>query len=162
MLTDWRWVWTEIGTVIMVLCVSESGYQMVRHSFERAILIHHALGFSKGFALVLIGMVCAAKAAASMALLTPVIYMTTGAIAPSAVLAATLWFEALLFGDMADSMAIIRCVSLTATALMLALFRFDRQARNAMAQLPTSGVLLGIEARVRKVCRCYERCLLLL
>jgi len=169
MLADWRWVWTEVGTCLMVACVSESMYQMGSHSIGRAVHIHLALGFSKGFALMLIWVIIVAQAAASVALLVPTIYFVTGAIAPSATLAGTLWFEALVFGDVTDPLSTVRSVALTLTAVMLALFRFDRQARNAMEQLPTSGVLLSIEARVRKastaartglVCPCVGTCLL--
>ena len=152
MLADWRWVWTEVGTALMVGGVGESAYQMTKHSFERSVHVHMALGFSKGLSLVFIVLVVLAQVGASVNLLVPTIYHTTGSIAPSTVLATTLWFEALLFGDMTDRATLVRTACMTLTAVMLALFRFDRQARNAMAQLPTSGTLLSIESRVRKLC----------
>ena len=152
MLADWRWIWTELGTVMMLACVAESMYQMGAHSLSRALHLHLALGLSKGLGLLLIWVIIVAQAAAGGALMVPKIYLITGAIPPSAVLASTLWFEALVFGDMADPASAVRSVALTLTATMLALFRFDRQARNAMEQLPTNGTLLAVEAQVRKVC----------
>jgi hypothetical protein len=152
MLIDWRWAWTEAGTLTMLACVAESAWQMGSHCIGRSLHIHLALGLSKGAGLLLIWSIVLAQAAASVALMVPQIYLATGAIVPSGTLAATLWFETLVFGDVADAASALRAASLTLTALMLALFRFDRQARNARAQLPTSGVLLGIEARVRRAC----------
>lgn len=152
MLADWRWVWTEVGTYLMVACVAESMYQMGSHSLSRALHIHLALGLSKGLGLLIIWLIVMAQAAAGVALLVPSIYFVTGAIAPSATLAGTLWFEALVFGDTTDPASALRSVALTLTASMLALFRFDRQARNSMDQLPTSGMLLSIEAYVRQGC----------
>lgn len=152
MRVDWRWLWTEIGTILMMLSVSESSLQMFRHSFERAVHVHIAIGFSKGFALMLICLTTMAQMAACVTLMTPLFYLVTGSIAPSMVLAATLWFEALVFGDMNDMATLVRSLSLTGTALMLALCRYDRQARNLMSQLPANGILLNIEAQIRKVC----------
>ena len=152
MLADWHRAWTEIGTALMAGGVSESAYQMTSHSFERSVHVHLALGFSKGLSLIFIVMVVLAQAASCVNLLVPTIYHTTGSIAPSTVLATTLWFEALLFGDMTDTATLVRTACMTLTAVMLALFRFDRQARNSMDQLPTSGTLLSIESHVRKLC----------
>jgi len=149
---DWRWVWTELGTAGMVVCTSESAMQLVRHSFSRAVHLNLAMGFSKGFALLIITVIVLVQVASSLTLLVPTIYHKTGSIAPSAALAATLWFEAAVFGDAMDHVFALRCAALTATATMTALFRFDRQARNSMAQLPTSGTLLNIESYVRKAC----------
>ena len=149
---DWRWFWTELGTVIMALCIAENSMQMIRHSFERAVHVHLALGLSKGFALLVIVFIILFQVAATAGLMVPVLYLTTGSIAPSAILAGAVWFEAFLFGDVTDMSFCIRCAALSATTAMLALFRFDRQARNSMAQLPTSGTLLNVEAVVRRVC----------
>lgn len=152
MRVEWRWVWTEVGTVLMALCVAESSLQMVRHGFERSLHIHLAVGFSKGFALMLIMLTTVAQMAACVNLLTPMFYFVTGCIAPSSVLAGTIWFEALMFGDMNDTATLVRSFSLTGTALMLALCRYDRQARSLMSQLPAGGVLFNIESQIRKVC----------
>lgn len=149
---DWRWLLTETGTALLVLCVAESGWQTFGHSFERAVHLHLALGISKGFALVLIGAVLGAQTLGCLSLLVPSIYLKTGAIIPSSMLAATLWFETLLFGDLGDRATVVRSTSLTAGAVMLALFRFDRQARNAQQQIPTSGTLLNVEAAIRRAC----------
>lgn len=150
MRVDWRWLWTECATAAMTLCVAESATQMIVYSFARATHVHLALGLSKGFALLIITLIVVAQIVASVALLLPAIYLKTGSVVPSGALALTLWFEACVFGDATDTAFILRSASLTATACMLALFRFDRQARNAMAQLPTSGTLLNIEATVRR------------
>jgi len=152
MLADWRWVWTELGTALMVLSVAESGWAMFTGSYQRAIHLHHLLGVSRGLALVFIAAILLAQLTSCVTLMVPTIYLTTGTIAPGAALVGTLWFEALLFGDMADTAHVVRCACLTATAVMLALFRFDRQARNAAAQLPTSGALLAAESRIRRTC----------
>lgn len=152
MLADWRWVWTEGGTLVMIACIAESGYQMLVHSIERSVHLHLVLGFSKGFSALIIFGNLTAQFCASVVLMTPVLYLVTGAIAPSATLAATLWFEALMFGDLTDQHTLLRASYLTLTATMLALFRFDRQARNSQAQLPTSGALLHVEAAVKDLC----------
>jgi hypothetical protein len=149
---DWRWLLTETGTALLVLCVAESAWQTFGHSFERAVHLHLALGISRGFALVLIGAVLGAQTLGCLSLLVPKIYLKTGAILPSSMLAATLWFETLLFGDLGDQATVARSASLTAAAVMLALFRFDRQARNAQQQIPTSGTLLNVEATIRRAC----------
>ena len=149
---DWRWLWTELGTMLMVIGVAESSIQMFRHSFERAVHIHLALGFSKGFGLMLICLIVLAQVAACVNLMTPLFYLTTGCVVPSSILAATLWFEALVFGDMNDTATLVRSVSLTGTAVMLALCRYDRQARNLMSQLPASGIMLSLESHIRKAC----------
>lgn len=149
---DWRWALTEVGTLLMIACVVESMYCMGNNSVNRALHIHFVLGFSRGFALLLIWPIVVAQACASAALLVPQVYHVTGAIAPSAVLACTLWFEGLVLGDATDPASVLRAVALTLTSAMLALFRFDRQARNSREQVPTSNTLLGIETRVRGVC----------
>ena len=149
---DYRWVLTEIGTFLMIACVVESMYQMGNNSTSRALHIHFMLGFSRGFGLVLICVIVLAQACASVALLVPSVYYVTGAITPSVILACTLWFESLVLGDATDPASFMRAVALTLTSGMLALFRFDRQARNSREQVPTSGTLLGIEARVRNIC----------
>ena len=149
---DWKAIWTETGTVGLVVCILEGILQMLLHSFSRAVHLHLVLGVSKGFALLLISMILLFQLAACATLLVPTLYFTTGTIAPSAVLVATVWFEALVFGDATDRMMMVRTLCLTATAVMLALFRFDRQARNSAQQLPTSDALLGLEATVRRAC----------
>jgi len=136
----------------MVACISESAFQMVKHSFSRAVHLNLAMGFSKGFALLIITLIVLMQVASSVALLVPTIYHTTGSIAPSVALAAMIWMEAAVFGDAMDKVFVVRCAALTATATMTALFRFDRQARNSAQQLPTSGTLLNVEAYVRKAC----------
>ena len=94
MIADWRWVWTEAGTLLMVLSVAESGWLMFTDSYQRAVHIHHLLGLSRGAALMAISAILLAQLAACVTLMVPTIYLTTGTITPSAVLVATLWFEA--------------------------------------------------------------------
>jgi len=152
MLLDWRQCYTESGTWLMAFCVVEGAWQMGRHSFERALHLHIALGLSRGFSLALIVALVAAQCTASASLLFRSVYLRVGSIAPSSALVCTLWFEALVFGDAADKPTLIRVTCLTLTCSMLALFRYDRQARNTQQQVPTSGVLLSVESHVRRVC----------
>jgi len=152
MIADWRWVWTEVGTALMVVGVADSAWGMLSESYVRAVHMHHVLNVSKGFAIMMISFIILAQLATGVALMVPTIYHTTGTIAPSAILAVTLWFEILVFGDWTDGATLGRCLCFTATAVMLALFRFDRQARNRMQQLPTSGTLLNIEFSVKTLC----------
>lgn len=152
MLADWRWVWTECGTWLMALCVGEGAWHMGAHAFARARHLHIAVGLSTGTALALVAALVAAQAAACSCLLFTAAYNRVGSIAPSAALVATLWFEAVMFGDSADTATLVRVASLTLTCAMLALFRFDRQARNAQRQLPTSGALLVVESHIRRIC----------
>lgn len=147
---DWKWLWTESATASLALCVAESATQLFLNSFARATHIHLALGVSRGSALLVIAMLVVGQVAASVGLLVPTVYLRTGSIAPSAALAVSVWVEAAIFGDAADAAFVLRCASLTATSGMLALFRFDRQARNALSQLPTSGAMLTCEASVRR------------
>ena len=149
---DLRRAWTEAGTVTMLVAVAEESLQMVVHAFERAVYMHASLGCSKGLALALILGVIAAQLVCGVALLVPSVYYKTGSFAPSLVLAATLWFEALLFGDLTDAAVATRSTAMTFTALMLALFRYDRQARNSKEQLPTSNWVLTAEQKIRMVC----------
>jgi hypothetical protein len=149
---NWGWLWTEIGSVLMAVSVAEASIQMLRHGFERAVHVHLLIGLSKGFGMMTIVLIVLAQSAACVNLLLSTCYLRTGTVAPSVVLAATLWFEALVFGDLQDSATVARIASLSLTVAMLAVFRFDRKARNAMAQLPTSGALLAVESTVRKVC----------
>lgn len=152
MSADWRWVWTEGGTWLMVLCVTEAAFHMGVHSFERARHLHIAVGMSTGLAAALIVALVAVQAVACGCLLVPAAYHRVGSIAPSAALVTALWFEAVMFGDTSDTPTLTRVVSLTLTCAMLALFRFDRKIRNAQQQLPTSGALLAVESHVRRLC----------
>ena len=54
---DWRWALTEVGTLLMIACVVESMYCMGNNSVNRALHIHFVLGFSRGFALLLIWLI---------------------------------------------------------------------------------------------------------
>lgn len=152
MLLDWRAVYTEAGTVVMALVVVEGTWQLGIHTWSRSLHLTLALGVGRGTALVTLGLIVGAQGLAVATLLLPALYNRAGSVVPAAALVATLWFEALVFGDLSDRATQARGTGLTATALMLAIFRFDRQARNARDQLPTSGVLLGIEATVRSMC----------
>lgn len=156
MLADWKRVYTDTGTCVMIACVVESTLQMVSHGYDRAVHVHLAFGLSKGLSLVLIGAVAIAQVVTSTVLLVPALYHMTGSIAPSAALGAGLWFEATLFGDLSDACTLVRTACLTCTTAMLALFRVDRAVRNAMAQLPTSGHLLQIESAVRHSCTAFR------
>ena len=150
--TDLRRVWTEAGTLIMLIAVAEGSLQMSVHAFERAVYMNASLECSKGLALTLIFSVIVSQLVCSIALLVPHIYYQTGSFAPSILLASTLWFEALLFGDLTDAAVATRSAAMTVTALMLALFRYDRQARNSIQQLPTSSWVLTIEQKIRTAC----------
>lgn len=152
MIWDWRWLYTEVGTVAMVSCVASGAWQMTAQSVERAVHLHLVLGLSKGFSLLIICLIVLAQALASATLLVPVLYLTTGAIVPSLILATTLWFEAFVFGDATDQNTVMRISFLSIAAAMLALFRFDRASRNSQAQLPTSSHLLMVEANVKQLC----------
>lgn len=152
MLLDWRATYTELGTLAMAAAVVEGTWQLGAHGFSRALHLTLALGVGRGTALAVLGLIVCTQALSCVTLLLPVLYNRSGSVVPSAALVSTLWFEALVFGDLRDRTAQGRCACLTATAFMLALFRFDRQARNARDQLPTSGAFLSIEAMVRSLC----------
>lgn len=152
MLLDWRALYTDAGTVVMALVVAESTWQLAVHAWSRSLHLTLALGVGRGTALAALGVIVATQALSVATLLLPALYNRAGSVVPGAALVATLWFEALVFGDLSDRATQGRGACLTATAFMLAIFRFDRQARNARDQLPTSGVLLGIEAVVRSMC----------
>lgn len=156
MLADWRHLWTESGTGVMIVCIAESGYQMLVHSIERSVHLHLVLGFSRGFSALIIFGNLTAQLCASVVLLTPALYLVTGAVAPSAIIVTTLWFEAFVFGDLTDHHTLLRASYLTCTLTMIALFRYDRQARNSQAQIPTHHALLQLESTVKGLCtRCH-------
>lgn len=152
MLLDWRSTYTDAGTATMVAVVSESAWQLAVHAWSRSLHLTLALGVGRGTALTVLGIIVGTQVVSCATLMLPSLYNRVGSVIPSAALVTTLWFETLVFGDLQDRAAQARGACLTATALMLAIFRFDRHARNTRDQLPTSGVLLGIEAAVRSMC----------
>lgn len=152
MLLDWRSTYTDVGTATMVAVVSESTWQMTVHAWSRSLHLQIALGVGRGTALAALGVIVGAQALSCATLLLPSLYNRVGSVIPGAALVTTLWFEALVFGDLGDHAAQARDACLTATALMLGIFRFDRRARCVRDQLPTDGAILGIEAAVRSAC----------
>lgn len=145
-------VHTDAGTVVMALVVAEGAWQLCIHAWSRSLHLTLALGVGRGTALAVLGLIVAAQTLSVAILLLPALYTRSGSMVPSAALAAALWLEALVFGDLSDRATQARGACLTATACMLAIFRFDQQARTARDQLPASNMLLGIEATVRSVC----------
>ncbi len=152
MLVDLRSFYTETGILAMLLIVSGGAWELARHGFERALHLTLAIGLGKGLALAALALIVLAQMGSCATLVLSPLYNRSGSIVPSAILAAALWLEALVFGDLSDIAAQARCSCLTASACLLAIFRYDRHARNARDQIPTSGVLLAIEATTRNLC----------
>lgn len=152
MLVGLKRVWTEVGTAGMALSIADGTWQLLANSVERTTHLHHALGVSKGTSLALICGISVAQTLGGASLLTPAVYERVGAVAPSAIITGALWAETWIFGDTTDVVTFVRSAALTLTLGMLALFRVDRQARNARLQIPTNDHLLAIESKVKKVC----------
>ena len=152
MIFNFRAAYVESATVLTLTGVLQQTYRLGANCFVRAVHIHLIFGVSKGLALVTILSLVMAQAAASLVLTIPTLYFTTGSIFPAAVLAFAIWLETVLFGDVYDGAFALRVAAQTAALAMLALFRYDRQARDACAQLPTDGRLLSVEAACRRAC----------
>lgn len=147
-----RDVYTEVGVGIAALAASEQLTQHAHHAFSHAEFLHYSLGLSKGLSVLLIALLVFGQIAAVVALVTPRVYFVVGAIAPSALLVACLWTDAILFGDSGDRIVLVRCVCFTLAAALASLFRYDRRARNAQLQIPNGGVLLSMESYIRRAC----------
>ena len=152
MIADPRAVYTELGTAVLIMLVASGAWRLATHAFEFALHLTLALGLARPTALASLALIVVAQLGACVVLMAAPLYNRIGSVAPSALLTATLWFEALVFGDTSDAATQAKCICLTATAFLLAIFRYDRQARNARDQIPSSGVLLSIEAAIKATC----------
>lgn len=141
---------TAVGIACVVAC--EQILQHFANAFARAELLHLSVGVSKGFGLLLISLLLVCQSLAVVALLVPKIYLFIGAVAPSAILVISTWTDAWLFGDWSEKVVFWRCIILTASLTLIALFRFDRRARNLQLQVPTSSKLLTVEKYARTAC----------
>lgn len=148
-----RALYTELA--VGVLCVSVAE-QLARHAvnaFQRATHLHLTFGCSRGAGVLAVILLVGTQAAAAAALLLPKFYLVLGAVAPSAILSGAVWTDALLFEDLfGDRVVLIKCIVFSATAALIALFRFDRRARNAQLMVPTSSSMLAVERSMQRAC----------
>lgn len=147
-----RDIYLEAAVVIACIVATEQVVQHFSNAFSRAELLHLTIGCSKGAALLLIMLLLATQVFAVVALLVPKIYHLLGAVAPSAVLVAAFWVDAALFGDSRETIVFWRSMIISTALALIAMFRFDRRARNAQLQVPTSSQLLAVEKRFRDAC----------
>ena len=133
----------------MVVGVVESVVHAARTVLPRGIHLARVLGIARGAAATLLLLVGALQMGACASLLLPPVYRELGAMAPAAALAVTLWLERALMGADGDGVVTAALVLQTMALALLALFRVDRQARNAALGVPTDSRVLQLEGWVR-------------
>jgi len=139
----------EVGTALVVVGVVESVVHAARTVLPRGIHLARVLGIARGAAATLLLLVGALQMGACASLLLPPVYRELGAMAPAAALALTLWLERALVGADGDGVVTAALVLQTMALALLALFRVDRQARNAALGVPTDSRVLQLEGWVR-------------
>ena len=110
-----------------------------------------ASGIARGAAATLLLLVGALQMGACASLLLPPVYRELGAMAPAAALALTLWLERALMGADGNGVVTAALVLQTMALALLALFRVDRQARNAALGVPTDSRVLQLEGCAPRV-----------
>lgn len=139
----------EAGTALVAAGVAEAVVHNACTVLPRGAHLALVLGLSPGAAATLLLLVGALQLAACAALLVPPVYRELGATAPTAGVAASLWLERALLGADGDGAVTAALALQTAALALLALFRVDRQARNAALGVPTDSRLLQLESAVR-------------
>lgn len=147
-----RAIVNDIGSVFLVLCTSVDTMETLVHAFERSHHVHIVFGVSRGTALVALGFVIAVQMAAQIALLFNRFFLAIGAILPSTTLAALVWAQAFVLGELTDSAVLVRCAAVSVGTAVIALFRYDRQSRASLEQIPVDQRLFLVETKVKEMC----------
>ena len=147
-----RAIVNDVGSVFLVLCTMVDSLETLVHAFERSHHVHIVFGVSRGVALVALGFVTAVQIAAQVALLFNRFFLAIGAILPSITLAALVWAQAFVLGELTDSAVLVRCAAVSVGAAVIALFRYDRRARASLEQVPVDQKLFIVETKVKETC----------
>jgi hypothetical protein len=150
---DSRWLWTEAGAATMVAAVAAEAARELCGCVDRAVYLNALLGVGKGLAMAGIVFLTLLQVTACVFVMVPFLYHTSGPAPPAIALAASLLVQFAAFGDPLDPVFVLRCLGLCLSAGMLALFRFDRAARNGWQQLPTEEWILTLEEKARRACK---------
>tara|TARA_B110000902_G_C14192713_1_gene544782 strand:+ start:463 stop:1260 length:798 start_codon:yes stop_codon:yes gene_type:complete len=142
----------DVGSVFLVLCTMVDTLETMLHAFERSHHVHIVFGVSRGTALGALGVVTAVQMAAQIALLFNRFFFAIGAILPSTTLAALVWAQAFVLGELSDSAVLVWCAAVSAGAAVIALFRYDRQARASLEQVPVDQRLFLFETKINEIC----------
>ena len=145
--------YTELAVVLLV---AEVGEQLTRHAantFARAQFLHLTLGCSKGVGALMVFVLVLLQLCAAVSLLVPRLYLgPCGVVVPAAILSALVWSEAIFLEDVRNNTVLAHAIIFSATSALVALFRYDRRARNLQLQVPNSSSLLTIENVVKRCC----------
>lgn len=147
-----RAIINDAGSVFLVLCTMVDTLETLVNAFERSHHVRIVFGVSRGTALVALVFVTAVQMAAQIALLFNRFFFAIGAILPSTTLAALVWAQAFVLGELADSAVLVRCAAVSVGAAVVALFRYDRHARAASEQIPVDQRLFIVETKVKEMC----------
>ena len=143
---------TDMGTMVAVSCVMHTVWQSATASVPRALLLHATLGLSKALSLIVLNFLTLGQLFSCIILLFPVFYHVIGLVTPSVLLATSLVFHAAMFEVLRSWVVFLRLLALLVSFLFLATVRYDRGARNASQQLPTSDWVLNWEDGLRRYC----------
>lgn len=147
-----RAIVNDVGSVFLVLCTMVDTVETLLHVFERSYHVHIVFGCSRGAALVAIGFVAALQMAAQTVLLFNRFFFAIGSILPSTTLAALVWTQSFVLGELSDSAVLVRCAAISIGATIIALFRYDRTARASLEQVPVDQRLFLLETKVKELC----------
>ena len=143
---------TDLATVCAVMCVLQTAWLSATASIPRAVLLHATTGLSKALSLILLNFLTIAQLFSCIILLVPILYLTIGLVVPSALLATSLVFHAFMFEVLSSALVFVRVCALVISFVFFATVRYDRSARNASQQLPTSDWILNWEEGLRRWC----------
>ena len=143
---------TDAGTLVAVSCVLHTVWQSATASVPRALLLHATAGLSKALSLIVLNFLTIGQLFSCIILLVPLFYHTIGLVIPCILLGTSLVFHAAMFELLRSWVVFLRILALLISFVFLATVRYDRGARNASQQLPTSDWILNWEDGLRRYC----------
>lgn len=158
---DWRAAWTDAAAVLLAATVAENAFNSLSCLLDNAKNLSIVLGWSKGFCALSVATFSFLQSAGCIALVASPIYHKVGSVGPSAMLASTVWAEALFMGDLGQPLFLLRSVCIGLSAACLGLFRVDLSTRNAQLQVPVDDWVQFFETRTRRMCtaaKCGAHC----
>lgn len=125
------------------------GYEQLQF---RSKFLQISINVSRGLSLLVIGALLVFQLISLAILIIPALHLRTGVVVPSALLITISLVDAVLFGDFGIMIVMLRLASYALSLSMVAIFRYDRRARNAALQIPVASPLLTAETYVRSAC----------
>ena len=125
------------------------GYEQLQF---RSKFLQISMNVSRGLSLLVIGALLVFQLVSLAILIIPQFHLRTGVVVPSAFLIGISLTDAVLFGDFGVPIVMMRLASYALSLSMVAIFRYDRRARNAALQIPVASPLLTAENYVRRAC----------